>query len=88
MATDGHMRWLQPSNENSPSVRTNWLDTLADLVTVYPIQEIIDAFDTAKENAAPLPWLTCHQCRRKEMGLLRYMRFTIPESSLGNGTKR
>ena len=66
LATECHMRWLQPGSETLPKDLANWATDLADFVILRPFLNPHEVFDSEKGHVDGSPWLTRRQCRRKE----------------------
>ena len=87
LASNGHMRWLQPAANTRPRAWRDWLIQLDDFVVVYPTLDINHMLDDKGVGEASPPWVTCRQCRRQAKTPLASSKFYRSKNSPVNGLK-
>ena len=59
IASNGHRRWLQPSNETIPCAWRDWLKELADFAAAIPLSDVLQLMGENRDVSDNTPWLTC-----------------------------
>lgn len=75
LASDCHMRWLQPAPDTLPCAWRDWVANLADFVVVFPVLDVNQLLGEKGTGGVTLPWATCRQCLRKEKTPLAMSKF-------------